>query len=174
MLRSRRPYISFPPMRRICLLLLALMTAAAQAQVTLTARPLSREQVTAFYSARGFPAASMAAYAQTCVLSFEFHNGGPTALHFRLADWQTGDGARVQPASAWEAAWEKAAIPEAARIAFRWSQFPAEQEFAAGDWIMGMAALDRRPPGSFHLIARYHDHQGHHDIVLDRISCADD
>lgn len=154
--------------------LLALATAAAQAQVTLSATPLTQEQVSAFYIARGFSTAAIAPYAHACVLSFEFRNGGQTALRFRLADWQTGEGIGFQPLADWDAAWEKHGVSAAARTAFRWSQFPPEQEFEAGDWIMGMAALARRPPGRFSLIARYHDRNGHHEILVDRLSCAAD
>ena len=154
--------------------LLALSSAAAQAQVTLSATPLTQEQVSAFYTARGFSAPAIAPYAQACVLSFEFRNGGRTALRFRIADWQTGEGIGFRPLADWDAAWEKHGIAAAARTAFRWSQFPPEQEFEAGDWIMGMAALARRPPGQFSLIARYHDHTGHHEILVDKLSCAPD
>lgn len=154
--------------------LLALATAAAQAQVTLSATPLTQEQVSAFYTARGFPAPAIAPYAQACVLSFEFRNGGRTALRFRIADWQTGDGIGFRPLVEWDTTWEKHGVSSAARTAFRWSQFPPEQEFEAGDWIMGMAALARRPPGQFSLIARYHDDKGQHEILIDQLSCARD
>lgn len=154
--------------------LLALATAAAQAQVILSATPLTQDQVSAFYIARGFSAATIAPYAQACVLSFEFRNGGRTALRFRLADWQTGDGIAFRPLVDWDATWKKNGVAAAARTAFRWSQFPPEQEFEAGDWIMGMAALARRPPVKFSLIARYHDNMGQHEIVIDQLSCARD
>ena len=161
-------------MRLPALSLLALVTTAAQAQVTLSATPLTREQVSAFYIARGFSATAIAPYAQACVLSFEFRNAGRSALRYSLADWQAEDGIRIRPIAEWDAAWQKDDIPHAARIAFRWAQFPAQQEFEAGDWIMGMAALSRRPSGQFRILARYHDDKGHHEIVLDPVSCAND
>lgn len=153
--------------------LLALATVAAQAQVTLSATPLTPEQVSAFYIARGFSASAIAPYAQACVLSFEFRNDSRSSLRFRLADWQTGEGIGFHSLVDWDATWEKHGVSAAARTAFRWSQFPPEQEFEAGDWIMGMAALARRPPGQSSLIARYHDDKGQHAIVVDHISCRD-
>ena len=172
MLRFAMRFFSFASMLAISLLLLS--TATAQAQVTLSATSLTQEQVRAFYIARGFSPTAIAPYAQACVLSFEFRNAGPTALQFRLADWQTAEGIGFQPLAEWDAAWERHGVSAAARTAFRWSQFPPEQEFEAGDWIMGMAALARRPPGQFSLIARYHDDKGRHEIVVDRLSCARD
>ena len=161
-------------MFRSAMSLLALVTTASQAQVTLSATPLSGEQVSAFYIARGFSATVIASYAQACVLSFEFRNADRATLRFRLAEWQTGDGIGFQPLADWDAAWDRQAVSLAARTAFRWAQFPAEQEFEAGDWIMGMAALTRRPSGKFSLIARYHDAKGQHDIILDPLSCPHD
>ena len=174
MLRFAMRFFSFASMLRFAMLLLVLSTATAQAQVTLGTASLTQDQVRAFYIARGFSTTAIAPYAQACVLSFEFRNAGPTALHFRLADWQTAEGIGFQPLADWDAAWETHGVSAAARTAFRWSQFPPEQEFEAGDWIMGMAALVRRPPGEFSLIARYHDDKGHHEIVVDRLSCARD
>lgn len=161
-------------MRLPALSLLALVITAAQAQVTLSATPLTREQVSAFYVARGFSATAIAPYAQACVLSFEFRNAGRSALRYSLADWQAEDGIRIRPIAEWDAAWQKDGIPHAARIAFRWAQFPAQQEFEAGDWIMGMAALEARLPDRFRLIARYHDEEGPHEITLDNLVCSRD
>lgn len=145
--------------------------------VTLSANPLSAAQRTAFYGARGFPAGMVAPYAEACGFSLSLANGGVAGLRFRLAEWSAaGDGQtyRFRPAEDWEAEWSRRAVPTAARIAFRWAQFPADQDFAPGDWIMGMAVLDGRPPGKFRLIARYHDDKGSHDIVLEDLACADD
>ena len=153
--------------------LLAVATAA-QAQVTLSATPLTQEQVSAFYIARGFSESAIAPYAQACVLSFEFRNGGRFSVRFHLADWQTGEGIGFRPLADWDTAWAKHDVAAAARTAFRWSQFPPEQEFETDDWIMGMAALARRPPGPFSLIARYHDQNGDHEIRVDKLSCARD
>lgn len=160
-------------MHRIACSLLAFVASAALAQAALTVAPLSREQASAFYTARGFTAAAIAPYAEACVVSFSFRNGGRTALRFRLDDWRAGDGIRFRPLGDWEAAWEKDGVPQAARIAFRWAQFPPAQEFAPGDWIMGMAALERRVAGPFRVTARYSDDKGIHELVSDAVNCGD-
>lgn len=160
-------------MRRIALILLSFATCSATAQVALTVTAQSHEQATAFYTARGFSTAAIAPYAQACVLSFSFRNAGRTALRFRLADWRAGNGVHFRALTDWEATWEKGGVPQAARIAFRWAQFPPEQEFAAGDWIMGMAALEQRIAGPFRVTARYSDDKGEHEIVSDAVTCGD-
>lgn len=151
---------------------------AMHGSVTLSANPLGVASRTAFYAARGFPVAAIRPYAQSCGFSFGMQNTGTTMLSTRLADWYAVDaeGKRValRPPEAWDADWERAAVPPAARIAFRWAQFQAENVFEAGDWIMGMATLETALPGIFRLVARYHDDKGNHEIVLDRLACAHD
>ncbi len=160
-------------MFRITLFLLVFAATAVQAQIALTVTPLSREQVTAFYTARGFSAVAIAPYTQACVLSFSLRNDGRTALRLRLADWRAEDGTRFRPLADWDTAWEKDGLPQAARIAFRWAQFPPEQEFDPGDWIMGMTALERRIAGPFRVVARYADEKGSHELLTNAIACAD-
>jgi len=38
----------------------------------------------------------------------------------------------------WMAQWQSLGLSEAAQIAFRWAQFPPEQEYAVGEWNQGM------------------------------------
>ncbi|MDZ4254894.1 MAG: hypothetical protein U1A72_20175 [Sulfuritalea sp.] len=151
---------------------------ATQGAVTLSANPLDRASRTAFYAARGFAAEAIRPYAQACGFSFRMQNGGAGPLATRLADWRAigadGRAVRLRLPSDWDQQWARARVPESARIAFRWAQFQAENVFAAGDWIMGMAILEAPLPGNFRLIARYHDEKGDHEIVLDKLACAHD
>ncbi len=149
-----------------------------QAAVTFTANPLSSTSRTAFYAARGFSVAAIQPYAQACGFSFGMQNNGATPLVTRLTDWYAvgADGQRIalHLPETWDTAWGKAGVPQAARIAFRWAQFQAENSFEAGDWIMGMATLEMPPSGPFRLVARYHDNMGNHEIVLDNLTCSND
>ncbi|MDP2794885.1 MAG: hypothetical protein Q8O25_12550 [Sulfurisoma sp.] len=151
---------------------------ATQGAVTLTANPLGVASRTAFYAARGFSATTIRPYAQACGFSFGMQNGGSATLATRLADWHAvgKDGRRIalRLPQAWDATWQKADVPQAARIAFRWAQFQAENFFEPGDWIMGMATLEASPSGPFRLVARYRDNKGNHEIVLDELACAHD
>jgi len=151
---------------------------ARHGAVTLSANPLGHASRTAFYSARGFAAETIRPYAQACGFSFGMQNGGAGTLSTRLADWRAigadGRAVRLRRPGEWDLQWAKAQAPEAARIAFRWAQFQAENVFEAGDWIMGMATLEAPLPGTFRLIARYHDEKGDHEIVLDNLVCSRD
>ena len=151
---------------------------ATQGAVTLTANPLDVASRTAFYAARGFPGATIRPYAQACGFSFGMQNNGTATLVTRLADWRAigadGRAVRLRLPTEWDAQWAKAQVPEPARIAFRWAQFQAENTFEAGDWIMGMATLKTPLSGTFRLVARYHDDKGNHEIILDKLACAND
>lgn len=151
---------------------------ARQGDVALTANPTDQASRSAFYGARGFAADTIRPYAQVCGFSFGMQNGGQQVLTTRLADWTVIDsGGRRIPLrlpEAWDAQWEKAGVPPSARIAFRWAQFQSENTFEPGDWIMGMATFESLPTAPFRLIARYRDHKGNHEIVLDKLECARD
>lgn len=136
---------------------------------------LKREQAAAFYQARGFSADAIAPYAEACGFAFEFRNSGKTAVQVKLADWRAAGkagSARFVLPDEWDAEWARRGATGPARIAFRWAQFPAEQEFAPGDWLMGMAALERRVAGPFRLTLRFSDKNRQHEIAIDNITCA--
>lgn len=151
---------------------------ARHGNVVLTSNPLGQASRTAFYAARGFTAATIRPYAQACGFSFGMQNGGAQTLTTRLVDWTAVDvdGRRIslRLPEAWDAQWEKAGVSPSARIAFRWAQFQADNTFEPGDWIMGMASFESMPVAPFRLIARYRDHKGNHEIVLDKLECARD
>lgn len=151
---------------------------ATRGTVTLTATPLGAASRTAFYLARGFSEETIRPYAKACGFSFGMQNNGSGMLATQLADWYFigAEGQRIAPRlpEAWDAVWEQAGVPQAARIAFRWAQFQTEITFQPGDWIMGMTTLEESPAAPFRLVARYRDDKGNHEIVLDRLSCAQD
>lgn len=168
----------------LALVMLFALPAAAHGQsawhgvrdgVKVKATALTRASVLAFYQARGFPAGAIAPYADACVFSFELHNTTKQSLRVRLADWRSDSAAgavRFRLPEAWEAEWAKRGVAEPARIAFRWAQFQSELEFAPGDWIMGMAALERRPDGAFRLNVPYAIDGRNREITLDKLVCA--
>ena len=166
---------------RLALAWVAAFPAVAQSQfawqgkrdgVELKATALTRPAVLAFYQARGFSAEAVAPYADACVFSFELQNKTKSMLRLRLADWRAAGSIRFRAAESWEAEWARRNVAEPARIAFRWAQFQSELEFAPGDWIMGMAAPERRPDGAFRLTIPYTIGKKKHEITLDRIACA--
>jgi hypothetical protein len=145
--------------------------------VVLSAAHITPAQAHAFYRARGFEPDAAAHYAAACVFQIVLRNdaaGG--TLTNRLADWRIGTGAAEQrfvPLESWEREWARRGVAEPARIAFRWAQFPAEQQFEPGDWIMGMAALAPRPAGSFDLIYEWSIDGVSRRGTLPGLRCAD-
>lgn len=146
--------------------------------VTLTVNPLDAASRTAFYLARGFTAAALRPYIAACGFSFGMQNAGSGMVRARLADWHAvgADGKRIalRLPETWDADWQKAGVTRAARIAFKWAQFQAENVLDPGDWIMGMATLNSEPKPPFRLVARYQDNKGDHELVLDKLECARD
>lgn len=145
--------------------------------VEVMANPLASVSRGSFYEARGFAAAAIRPYAESCGFSFGVKNGGRLAIRTRLADWRAigadGEAVAFKLPEAWDTEWQQAGVSPAARIAFRWAQFQSENTFEPGDWIMGMATLTRVPVPPFRLLVRYQDEKGDHEIVVDKLVCAD-
>lgn len=150
---------------------------ARHGDIVLTANPLGKASNAAFYTARGFSAAAIRPYAQACGFSFGMQNGSARPVSAKLADWRAigADGRQIafKLPETWDIEWEKSGVTQAARIAFRWAQFQSVNVFEPGDWIMGMATLEQAPSWPFRLVARYTDENGKHEIVLDKVACAD-
>lgn len=150
-------------------------TQAARGGITVKATALTQDSARAFYQARGFSYDAITPYAEACGFAFEFRNTGKTVVQVKLADWSAAGKAgstRFTLPDEWDAEWVRRGATEPARIAFRWAQFPTEQEFAPGDWIMGMAALERRIAGPFRLILHFSDKSRQHEIAIDNVTCA--
>lgn len=148
---------------------------ATNGAVALSANSPDAASRTAFYVARGFVPDVIRPYAQTCGFSFVMKNLGSAILNTRLAEWRAigkdGQSVGMRLPVEWDRQWAAAKVSDAARIAFRWAQFQAENTFQPGDWIMGMATLDSPLSGNFRLTARYHDEKGVHEITLDNLVC---
>jgi hypothetical protein len=145
--------------------------------VSLGVSRIGPAQARAFYRARGFDAAAAAHYADACVFQVVLRNDAAGGLlTYHIEDWRITNAAtvwRFVPLETWEQEWARRGVAEPARIAFRWAQFPAEHTFAAGDWIMGMAALAPRPPGSFDLNYEWSIDGVSHRGTLSGLRCAD-
>lgn len=143
--------------------------------VTLKLNPLGSTQRQAFYVARGFTAEQIAPYARSCGFSIGFLNNSPQELHTDLRTWyvmdRAGQKTSLRLPDAWDAEWARHQIASAQRIAFRWAQFQRENTFEPGDWIMGMATLERSVSGPFQLVAPYRLGQEIQEITIDGIRC---
>ena len=145
--------------------------------VSLSVAQISPAQALAFYRARGFEPDAAAHYAAACVFQLVLRNeAADGTLTSRLASWRVRTETAAQrfvPLESWEGEWERRGVAEPARIAFHWAQFPAEQQFEPGDWIMGMAALSPRPQASFDLNYQWSIDGIFHRGTLSGLRCAD-
>lgn len=114
---------------------------------------LPPEQVAAFYLNRGFTESQIAPYQQACVFSFKIQNvdGEQGQIELDQRQWQwhlKQDRLTVPTLEDWLAIWQTEKVTSAARLAFRWAQFPMQQAYAPGDWNQGMIAvpLDKAEP----------------------------
>lgn len=144
--------------------------------VTLSLTQILPDQVRAFYLNRGFPSGTVERYAGACVYMTVLRNdAAPGEMTFRLADWRVvaeGMERPPLPVDEWMAVWQSLGLPEPARIAFRWAQFPPEQEYAPGEWNQGMLATGLPPGGRFDLTARWTVAGKRYEGKLKDVRCA--
>lgn len=127
--------------------------------VTLLLSQIAPDPARAFYLNRGFTPEATELYATACVFMTVLRNdAAPGELSFRLTDWRVHSAGRTHPPKSveeWMAQWRTLGLPEAAQIAFRWAQFPPEQEYAVGEWNQGMLTTGLPPGSRFDLVARW-------------------
>ncbi len=151
-------------------------TESAGAQVRLT--QIGPDPARAFYQARGFSAAAAERYAAECVFMTVVRNVGDTPIRHRLADWRyvtAGQAPRaIRSKVEWERLWQRLNVPEAARIAFNWAQFPATQTFAPGDWNQGMTTYSVPRGGEFDLRVVWRAGGKTRSVTLEKVRCANE
>lgn len=151
-------------------------------QVRLT--QISPDQARAFYQARGFSREAAERYASQCVFMTVVRNIGNAPIRHRLADWRyvaTGQPPRpIRGKAEWESLWRQQGVPEPARIAFTWAQFPTAQTFEPSDWNQGMTAysVPRGEVFDLHFAWRTLDGRNPggsvHRGMLEQVRCADE
>ena len=143
--------------------------------VTLRLTQILPDQARAFYINRGFSAEAVEPYATACVYMTVLRNdASPGAVGFALKDWrirEKGEERPLKPVEEWMAQWQQKGLPEPARIAFRWAQFPTEQEYELGEWNQGMLAVDLPPGSRFDLVARWQVSGTSYEGVLTDVRC---
>lgn len=134
------------------------------------------DQARAFYLNRGFGGADAERYATACVFMTVLRNdAAPGVVSFQRDDWRVrvhGVSRRVPSVEEWLALWQRRGLSDAARIAFRWAQFPPEQEYARGEWNQGMLATGLRPGTVFDLVAHWQVDGKPYEGVLKNVRCA--
>ena len=145
--------------------------------VTFSLTQILPDQARAFYINRGFSAEAAEIYATSCVYMTVLRNDtAPGVVSFRTADWSVVVDGKPRSLISIETWLErlKAFEPEKpAMIAFRWAQFPPEQEYEpGGDWNQGMLTTGLPPGARFDLVARWSVDGKSYEGVLKDVECA--
>ncbi len=148
------------------------------ADVALSLTQILPDQVRGFYGARGFDADAVDAIARHCVFQTVMRNASAAGeVAPQLADWRfiTAQGEHpLQLNRDWQAEWDGRGIVPAARLAFEWAQFPPDQNFARGDWNMGMTLYPLAPGSRFDLRFVWKVNSATHTGLMRGVRCAAD
>ncbi len=135
------------------------------------------EQAQAFYVNRGFTLAQIAPYAASCVYMTVLRNDkAPGTIHFVSNNWTVlvaGKPHKLVSVDSWIKQLSTKDMKPSALIAFRWAQFPPEQEYEpGGDWNQGMLSIGLAPGTEFDVIARWDIAGKAYDATLKGVQCA--
>lgn len=150
---------------------LLLLTAFAAAQPTaviastqvdglaFSVEPRTREQLIAFYTARGLPANAVDEIARHCFLTVGIRNRRQDVVWLIPARWRFVDDASGRTLARitrpqWQQTWQRLAVPAAARNTFGWTQLPERRDLQPDEPVGGNVAL-KMPAGAFSLIAEF-------------------
>lgn len=113
------------------------------------------DQTRAFFQARGFPKETADSIATGCIMQSIGRNRGkqetPGSIDVDLKQWRMlHDGSEdpIKLKEQWDSEWPAGEVSDAARLAFRWANFPTQQDFAPGDFGWGMTSF-ALPPGRY-------------------------
>jgi len=135
------------------------------------------EQAQAFYVNRGFTLEQIEAYANSCVYMTVLRNdNAPGKIHFISNNWTVLFEDKPKPlvsVKEWIERLTAAKIRKPALIAFRWAQFPPEQEYEpGGDWNQGMLSVGLLSGSKFDVIARWDIDGTQYETTLQGVQCA--
>ncbi|MCW8964347.1 MAG: hypothetical protein OQL16_11175, partial [Gammaproteobacteria bacterium] len=135
------------------------------------------DQARAFYVNRGFKLEQIEDYATSCVYMTVIRNdSAPGVIHFVLQDWSiTHEGQERPPRKItdWINRLKERGGTDPALIAFRWAQFPPEQEYEpGGDWNQGMLSTGMPVGSKFNVTARWEMGGKVLEGILRNVHCA--
>jgi len=145
--------------------------------VNLSLTQMLPDQARAFYLARGFDREAAEAYASACVFQTVMRNESSAPITFHLGDWRMLRGKRafkLKTEPEWQHEWERHQLAGPARIAFRWAQFPLEQDFEPGDWNQGMTTYPLPRGACFDLKFKWRMGGKMREGILKGVCCAQD
>lgn len=145
--------------------------------VNLSLTQILPDQARAFYQARGFDRDAAEVYASACVFQTVMRNESRAPIAFHLGDWRMLKGKRafrLKTEPKWQHEWEQRQLAGPARIAFRWAQFPLQQDFEPGDWNQGMTTYPLPRGACFDLEFKWRTGGKMQAGILKGVCCAQD
>lgn len=135
------------------------------------------EQARAFYVNRGFSLEQIEAYSTSCVYMTVLRNdSAPGTIHFIRDTWTVLSDGKPHPLVSiddWVNKLSEQTENQAALIAFRWAQFPAELNYEpGGDWNQGMLSIGLPPGSRFDITVRWNIGDQNYSAKLQDVECA--
>ena len=135
------------------------------------------EQAKAFYINRGFTLEQTESFASSCVyMTIMRNDNAPGTVHFIKSNWSVIANKKSHPlvsVDTWVKRLKDKKVNKQALLAFRWAQFPPEQEFeAGGDWNQGMLSIGLPPSSLFDVIVRWDINGKAYKTKLLGVQCA--
>jgi len=145
--------------------------------VTFSLTQIQPDQARAFYVNRGFTLEQIEPYANACIYMTVLRNDhAPEVISYVLQDWSIVADKEKRPPikiTDWMTRLKETGAKQSALIAFRWAQFPPEQEYEpGGDWNQGMLTTGLPPGSQFDAVARWTMKGERYEGVLRNVRCA--
>lgn len=144
-------------MRCLSLIVLLLLHPAVLAAERLHAEKLeisasvrTPEQIIAFYTGRGMPAAAAERLAAHCMVTIGIENGRDDIVWLEPGRWRYTD-AQGKPLKRlnrayWNQEWRRLKVPAANRATFGWTQLPERRDLQPSEPVGGNILLDASGP----------------------------
>ena len=122
--------------------------------MTLHVSVRTADQITAFYTGRGFPAAMIREFDAVCFVTVGMRHMRKEVLWLEPARWRfvdvAGKALHRLDRDRWNRRWEEIQAPPAARATFGWTQLPESRDLQPGEPVAGNVTIER-PSGAFAL-----------------------
>ena len=122
--------------------------------MTLHVSVRTADQITAFYTGRGFPAAMIREFDAVCFVTVGMRHTRKEVLWLEPARWRFvdvgGNVVRRLDRERWNRRWEEIHAPSASRATFGWTQLPESRDLQPGEPVAGNVTIER-PSGAFAL-----------------------
>lgn len=145
--------------------------------VTFSLTQILPDQARAFYVNRGFTLEQIEPFAMACIYMTVLRNEDAAGvISYVQQDWSIVSEEGTSPPikiSDWMGRLKATGAKQSAMIAFRWAQFPPEQQYEpGGDWNQGMLTTGLPPGSSFDAIARWRLNGKIYENQLTGVRCA--